>query len=55
VEIVVTFREIMDKGMWDKFCEMKGLNVWCVNEGLADSDEKVELTEDEARKLGFLK
>lgn len=47
----LTIREIMDRGLWDEFCEIRGWSVWCVNEGRCDSSEVVELTSEEARKL----
>ena len=54
VKIVVTAAEVMDKCAWDKLCEMKGWNEWCINEGLMDYDEEISLTEEEAQKLGFI-
>lgn len=53
--IIVTARQILQKtGAWDKFCDMKGLNPWCVNEGRMDSGEEFRLTKSEAKELGFL-
>ena len=54
VKIVVTYREIIDKGCWDEFCEEHGLNPWFINEGLGSSDEEVSLTPEEAKKYGLL-
>ena len=54
MEIRVTAREILDRGVWDEFCMKHGINVWSVNEGLMSPDEKFTLTEVEARELGFL-
>lgn len=51
--ITVTFREMLDKGIWEEFCELKGINEWCMNEGLAESDTTETLTEEEATKLGL--
>lgn len=53
MKIVVTAREVQEKGSWDRFCEMKGLSVWCVNEGMS-SDEEFTVTEEEAKELGLL-
>lgn len=52
--ISVTASEAIDRGLWDQLCEMRGWNVWIVNEGRMPSDEVINLTEDEARKLGLL-
>ncbi len=52
--IVATLDELIDGGRWDQFCEDKGWNVWCVNEGLASSDEKVTLSLDEAKRYNLL-
>lgn len=35
----ITARELMDLGLWDRFCEETGTNVWCVNEGQLDPNE----------------
>lgn len=53
MKIIVTLREILDKGDWDKYCELSGINPWCINEGFATSDEEVELAEDIAKQIGM--
>lgn len=55
MKVKVTARELIDKGLWDDVCELTGLSVWCVNEGLMDSSEEVELTEAQAKQVGLLK
>lgn len=55
MNVVVTYGEIFDRYLWTKFCDMKGLNEWCLKEGLADRDDRAELTEAEARELGLLR
>jgi len=54
MKIVVTFAEILNKGKWDEFCEDKGINPWCLNEGLATRDEEVTLSEIESKKYNFI-
>ena len=49
--ISMTIREIFDKGLWDKVCEIKGRNVWIVNEGRATMSEVVEFDNEEIKKL----
>jgi len=53
MKILITLGEISDKYDWDKFCNMKGLNPWAMNEGQASRNEEVELTEDECKQLGI--
>lgn len=55
MKVIVTAEELIDKWLWDDFCEERGINVWAVNEGLMDSEHEFELSEEEARKYGFLK
>lgn len=55
MDIRITAREIMDKGLWDKFCELKGISVWAVNEGQVDSSEAFLVTEEESKELGLIK
>ena len=52
--ISVTARELMDRGLWKRACDMTGLNPWAVNEGLMDSSDTVTLTVEQARDLGLL-
>jgi hypothetical protein len=55
VKITLTAREILDRGIWEEFCEMKGINVWAVNEGRMDTNEEFTFTEEEAYTLRILK
>lgn len=56
MKLVVTVREILDKGVWDEFCEEFGINPWARNEGLmSDDQEEFTLTEEQARRLRFIK
>lgn len=54
MKILVTAREILDNGAWQKFCDDRGINEWAINEGLMEADEQFSLTEEEAKKYGFL-
>jgi len=54
MKLIITAREALDKGIWDKLCNFKGINPWAINAGLMDSDSEIVLTEDEARHLGLL-
>lgn len=53
MEISITFGEILDKGCWDNFCNLKGYNIWMIAEGLADREEVVTLSIDECKKIGL--
>ena len=54
MKIILTAGEAINKGIWDKICELKGYNPWCVNEGLMDSDDEIKLTSKEAKKIGLI-
>lgn len=54
MKVLVTADELMDKGRWDEYCEDHGINIWAVKEGLMSSDDTFSLTEDEAKKYGFV-
>ena len=49
--IETTFGYILDNANWEKFCELKRYNPWMLNEGLAESNDKVRLTFEEADKI----
>ena len=53
MKIKVTAGEVLDKGDWDTFCDLKGLSVYAINEGLMSSDETFELTLQEAKEVGM--
>jgi hypothetical protein len=38
----ITIKEIMELGLWDRYCRETGTNVWAVNEGLMSSSEEVD-------------
>ena len=52
--IEITGRVLFDLGLWEKYCDITGTNVWCINEGLADMDTKFEMTTEQATKIGLL-
>lgn len=54
MKITITFGEILDRGRWDEFCDLRGLNPWFLNEGRGSRDEETTLTHEEAEKLGLL-
>lgn len=53
MEISMSAGELIENGSWDKVCELKGLNIWAVNEGLMDREEKITFTQEEAQQLGL--
>ena len=54
MKVTLTADEIMNKGLWDEFCEMKGINEWAMNEGLMDGNEEFTFTRREAIKLRLI-
>ena len=53
MKIKITFGEILDAGAWDAFCDLRGVNPWCMNEGLATRKTETELTPEEALMIGL--
>jgi hypothetical protein len=53
MKYVLTAGELLDRGVWIRFCELRGINEWAMNEGLMSSDEEFTFTEEEAVKLGI--
>lgn len=54
LRVVATARELLDRGVWLEFCELRGINEWAINEGRMDDDEQFNFTPDEAKKLGLI-
>jgi hypothetical protein len=53
MKILTTFGYILEHGDWERFCELKGYDLWIINEGLADENEEVQLTFEEAQQVGL--
>lgn len=53
-KIIITYEELMTCHDWEKACELLGISVWCVNEGLVSKDDEVALTEEQAIAIGIL-
>ena len=49
----VTAKFLLDHGLWMKYCDLSGLNSWCINEGQMDSDERLDLTQTMVDSLGL--
>ena len=55
MRIAIKASDLIKLGLWDEFCDLRGINIWAVNEGLMGSDEELTLSEDEAKELGLIK
>lgn len=44
MKIKVTARELLDSGLWDKYCDESGMNEYAINEGLMDDLDEVEIS-----------
>lgn len=47
----VTAEELIDNGLWERYCELSGTDEWAINEGLMELNHEIELTDEECRKL----
>ena len=54
MKIVITANEAIDMGIFEEVCDMKGISVWVVNEGMMESDEEIVFTKDQAIELGII-
>ena len=55
MKIAISAREMLDRGIWPHFCELRHINVWALNEGLLGEGDEFTLSEKEAQSLGVLK
>ena len=55
MEITLTIREIMDKGLWEEYCDIINGCSCPFCKTLAELERKIILTEKEIDKLGFNK
>lgn len=54
ITINVKLSEVINSGYWESFCDWKGWGYWIVNEGRADSSEKVKIPISKARAWGLI-
>lgn len=55
MKIVCTIRELMDRGVWPETSREAGFNEWALNEGLFNEEYEIELTEEQAAKIGLIR
>ncbi len=53
MKIIVTAKELMDKGSWEEFCRLRHINEYAVKEGMLP-DSEFTLTGEEAEQLNFI-
>jgi len=53
MRIIITAGELIDKGVWADFCELFGIDVYAVDEGLIGLDEEFILSEKEQDEVGL--
>ncbi len=46
-----TARELLDSGLWQKVCEIEGINPWAISEGLMAEQHEIELSDSCVRSL----
>jgi hypothetical protein len=55
IGIQVEAQMLLDRGVWDDYCEKYGINVWAINEGLMRSNEMLNVSLADAKRWGLLK
>jgi len=51
MKILINPREVIKRGKWMQFCDMKGINPHAIAEGQMEDTEIFELTEEQAEQL----
>lgn len=54
MKISVTAGEINDRGLWERLCDLTGLDYYAMNDGRMDSSHEIILTASQARALGLI-
>ena len=54
MKIVISAIELVDRGKWLKACDLLGINIWAVKEGLMGGDDTLTLTEKQAKELELI-
>lgn len=54
IKLQITGSELNAMGLWDKYCELAGVNIWAMNEGLLDGEELLDIDQSIAAQLGLI-
>ncbi len=54
MKVIVTVKEIIEADEWLEFCNLIGWDPHSLNEGTVDENERVVLTEEQAKELNIL-
>ena len=54
MKIIITAGEAIDMGIWEKLCDMKGISIYTINEGVMGGNEEIVLTKEQAIELGII-
>lgn len=55
MRVIITIRELIDRGVWPKAAGLLGVSEYVVNEGQIEPDSKVWLTSEQAFDLGLIR
>lgn len=57
IKVIVKLGDVLDApymNAWEQMCEKYGINEWCLNEGIADSDDTIEVSLEDAEHWGLV-
>jgi hypothetical protein len=57
VKVIVKLGDVLDApyiNAWEQMCEKYGINEWCLNEGMSDSDDTIEVSLEDAEYWGLV-
>lgn len=58
IKINVKFVDVLNAtyiNAWEDMCEKYGINEWCLNEGLADDEDTISVSLEDAEFWGLIK
>ncbi len=57
IKVRVKLGDVLDApyiNAWEQMCEKYGINEWCLKEGIADSDDTIEVSLEDAEHWGLV-
>ena len=57
IKVTVKLGDVLDAPYWkawEEMCEKYGINEWCLNEGMADSNDTIEVSLEDAEHWGLV-
>ena len=51
--VILTVRELFERGLWIDYCKISGIDEYAASEGKMDDDTEIQLDDEQVKELGI--